>query len=96
MDGADLDAPSRAILNPVLAARKEGEKLVRFASRPDLAPILLDAYKVKAATLEDEAWAAYVPAYTDEMRQSYRHRRHRALLAGILGKLGADVRGDLR
>lgn len=112
-------APSWAILRPALDARREGQKLVRFASNPDLASILLDAYKAKASTMENEAWAAYVPAYTNEMRASYRANRpsweillarrrvvlvcycvdparcHRTLLADILDKRGADVRGEL-
>lgn len=73
----------------------------------------------EADQIERLAWERYVPAYTEEMRESYRRTRfawsallardravlvcyctdaahcHRALLAGILGKLGADVRGEL-
>lgn len=115
----EVFAPSWAILRPAMDARTEGEQLIRFASQPDLAPILLEGYRIRAAELDAEAWAIYVPAYTAEMRQSYRAHRvawdgllarsrvvlvcyctdparcHRTLLAGFLGKLGADVRGEM-
>ena len=92
--GALVFAPSWALLGPYLRKRKEGG-------------------------LTDADWAAYVEAYTAEMRASYTEHRatwkrllayqeatllcyctdparcHRTVLAGILGKLGADVRGEL-
>ena len=70
--------------------------------------------------LREAAWEKYVPAYTQEMRNSYSRNRdawnlllardravlccycvnparcHRTLLAEILGKLGAEVRGELK
>jgi hypothetical protein len=100
-------APSWAILRPALDARREGDRLRK-------------ALDVSGSTfIERQAWDRYVPAYTAEMRASYRDNRaawdallarsrvvlvcyctdaarcHRTLLAGILGKLGAHVRGEL-
>lgn len=52
-------APSWAILNPALRAR-------RAARTGDVA---------RAAILSREQWAAYVEAFTQEMRESYRRDR---------------------
>ncbi len=101
-------APSWALLNPVLAARKEAQRLTA-AGNPDA-----------AIDIERGAWADYVPAFLQEMRASYvakpaawqglvnrarvvlvcyctdAERCHRALLArNVLPKLGATYRGEL-
>ena len=119
-------APSWAILRPALAARREAERREEEARRAlvycetgDDEDACLQSGADGAMDIEAEAWAVYVPAYVEEMRQSYRAHRdawdallarprvvlccycvdparcHRALLADILGKLGADVRGEL-
>jgi hypothetical protein len=113
-------APSWTILRPALDARRHAD-LVRKAALdfggddPDA-----DTDAIHFAEVDEAAaWERYVPAYTAEMRESYRANRpawdallgreravlvcyctdparcHRALLAGILGKLGADVRGEV-
>jgi hypothetical protein len=66
-------APSWDILQPVLEARR---KTAKFDLR-------IPEHAREAERLEEEAWAAYVPAFTEEMRRSYRrHRGHwDALLA---------------
>lgn len=58
-------APSWDILQPALDARRRAAKLDRRI------PMLAH----EAGHIEEVAWAAYVPAYTEEMRRSY--RRHR-------------------
>lgn len=101
-------APSWAILNPALEARREGDALRK-------------ALDVTGATfVERRAWERYVPAYLAEMRESYRCNRaawgallarqrvvlvcyctdsehcHRTLLArDILPKLGATYCGEI-
>lgn len=119
-------APSWAILTPALNARRKTQQ-IREIAEGTFAPEILgpagpearERYLARADDLERRTWDAYVPAYTAEMRESYRHhpdawrgllarprivlvcycvdpaRCHRTLLADILGKLGADVRGEL-
>lgn len=57
-------APSWKILTPALAARARATSLRK--GNPSL-----------AETIERESWEAYVPAYTREMRESYRKHRER-------------------
>lgn len=110
MSGGEIGepfAPSWAILRPAIAARRAERDAATETAR------------ILAVQRAADAWVDYVPAYTAEMRQSYRMHRpawdsllarsrvvlccycidpqrcHRTLLAGILGKLGADVRGEL-
>jgi hypothetical protein len=118
-------APSWAILRPALDARnmanRRREMAEEMRKRTMDPESLANANRLDLAAADDErrAWTAYVPAFTAEMRESYRRhpetwrrlltrdrvvlvcyctdpeRCHRTLLAGILGKLGADVRGEL-
>lgn len=114
-------APSWAILAPALGEMRKATRLREIADQ--LSGVEREVHRngtiQSAMDIERRAWAAYVHAYTDEMRASYRVRRsawekllarprvvlvcycvdsarcHRTVLAGILGKLGADVRGEL-
>jgi uncharacterized protein YeaO (DUF488 family) len=65
-------APSWAILRPALDARRAVEEMLRVASgSSEVAGLAAD----EAAMMWAEAWAAYVPAYVEEMRASYRRDR---------------------
>lgn len=113
-------APSWNILRPALDARQEARRRREIADAwPPVAGSGARLVRLKADDIERRAWSAYVPAFEQEMRESYRRhpeawrallarvrvvlvcyctdpeRCHRTLLAGILGKLGADVRGEL-
>lgn len=109
-------APSWAILRPALDARIRAKKLLDEGIRLEALP---ETMMRDAERIEDEAWAAYVPAYRLEMLASWRKHRaaweallarrrvvlvcyctvpercHRRLLAGYLGRLGAEDRGEL-
>lgn len=63
-------APSWAILRPALGARLQAETIRKAPQRAG-AP----SNEMRAAAIEQEAWAAYVPLYTQEMRASYRAQR---------------------
>ncbi|NUP13242.1 MAG: hypothetical protein HOW73_44955 [Polyangiaceae bacterium] len=65
-----LFAPSWKILGPGLEARKRAAALRERS-------VDLDALSDEAVRIEREAWEAYVPAYTAEMRESYRCHRAR-------------------
>lgn len=81
-------APSWAILNPALDARRRAESLRKTArAEPDdpAAGWALD----EAEMIEAEAWLAYVPAYLAEMRASY--RRHRATWDRLLSQTLATL-----
>jgi hypothetical protein len=77
-------APSWTILRPALADRDKVERLQALADReaeggdPAAASVLLDSAK----EIEAGMWKRYVPAFTAEMRASY--RRHRTFWDGLL------------
>lgn len=62
-----LFAPSWAILSPAIAARGRAWGLVAEIDTPDT--------RETATRIKNDAWDAYVPAFIDEMRQSYRANR---------------------
>lgn len=73
-------APSWKILQPALTARREAAGLMREAVR--LAKLPETAvrenewdYAREAERLEEAAWAAYEPAFIEQMRRSYRVHR---------------------
>lgn len=78
-------APSETILRPALHARDEANKLRRDADDLTIAPtggerlLLL----LQATHIESSMWEWYEPAYTEEMRVSYKANRHawQAILA---------------
>lgn len=75
-------APSWSILRPALDARQRAGRLRAAAQSDDpAAGLALD----EAQMTEDEAWAAYVPAYVAEMRASY--RAHRPAWERLLGEV---------
>lgn len=69
-------APSWAILRPALDARRRAERLMDDAHALTHS---LDgnpyALANEADRIEAEAWAAYEPAFLDQMRRSYRAHR---------------------
>lgn len=78
--GGVVFAPSWAILGPALAARKESKQLMdeclRLSGLPEtMARESEFPYMLEAERIEEGAWKAYVPAYTAEMRGSYREHR---------------------
>lgn len=70
-------APSETILRPALRARDEANKLRREADDLTIAPtggerlLLL----LQATHIESSMWEWYEPAYTEEMRASYKANR---------------------
>lgn len=76
-------APSWGILKPALDARKEAiARRVVALQEVDLQAV--QALADEADRIEADAWAAYVPAYTAEMRASY--SRHRAAWDALLAR----------
>lgn len=67
-------APSWAILRPALDARRRAQEIARVASSSfgEECDDPGDHGAEEAASIEAEAWERYVPAYTAEMRASYR------------------------
>lgn len=70
-------APSWAILRPTLAARTGAKERIKCGAPADHPAVLADLARAEAA------WAAYVPAYLAEMRESY--RCHRDVWKHMLG-----------
>lgn len=70
-------APSWRILGPALKARREATALLEDTLGLD------PTARATAESMMRDAWAAYVPAYLEEMRASYRRdpRPFRELLA---------------
>lgn len=70
-------APSETILRPALRARHEADNLRRDADDLTIAPTGIErtAFLSRAERTEGDMWEWYEPAYTDEMRVSYRQNR---------------------
>jgi uncharacterized protein YeaO (DUF488 family) len=87
-------APSWAILSPVLKLRRAGQTL-----GPDLWAWYCDAYREEmrlSYRRNRAAWAALLarPEVTLCCYCTDSARCHRTLLAGFLGHMGAEVRGE--
>lgn len=67
-------APSWAILRPALDARRAASELMAIAAGDPTDPAAGWAQD-EAAMAWADAWGAYVPAYVEEMRESYRRDR---------------------
>jgi len=71
-------APSWAIMRPMLDARAGAREHRKAAKRKGATPDFVAARLAAAERYDqevDSAWPAYVEAYTEEMRQSYRRQR---------------------